>query len=666
MIIDELVLYNFGAYQGRQVFELTPPSSEKPVTLIGGMNGGGKTTFLDAIQLLLYGKRANCSNRGNQAYDEFLADSIHRNAPQAEGAAIEMTFRHHSDGAEQEFKVRRSWYPTEKSVSESVEVAKNGELDEVITENWDEYVEEFIPLGISQLFLFDGEKIARFAELENSTDLLRSAIYTLLGLDIVDQLSTDLVALSRRKQSEMKTEEEQEKIEEAREEVERLEDELDRVTQKRGEVQKDLDKRQKQLEDIENKYRREGGELYEKQQELEQERKEVVRELEAVKDELRDLAAGAAPMLLVTDLLDDVAEQDENEQEAMKAEILSDTLEDRDQELLDEVKDEVGLGDDKTGAIAELLERDRRERTEARQNERYLQLHEDARHQLETLLKRDLDTAEQDVAETLDRADELSDELLKVDRKLAAVPDRDAIANLIEKREEALIDIEELETRLAKYDEKLEEVQNKYEEARSEVVRMIEKEVDRDFEAEAAKRIVEHSDKVRDTLDDFRQKVVERHVERIEDLVLESFRTLMRKEDLIDEVSIDTSHFEVALFDEKGREFPPKRLSAGERQLFAVSLLWGLARASGRPLPTVIDTPLGRLDSSHRMHLVKRYFPNASHQVILLSTDEEIYGEYYEELKSDIGHEYMLDHDDEKKITEVREGYFEELSRNVA
>ena len=65
-------------------------------------------------------------------------------------------------------------------------------------------------------------------------------------------------------------------------------------------------------------------------------------------------------------------------------------------------------------------------------------------------------------------------------------------------------------------------------------------------------------------------------------------------------------------------------MSAGEKQLLAISLLWGLARVSEKHLPVAIDTPLARLDSSHRQNLIERYFPTASHQVILLSTDTEI------------------------------------------
>ena len=74
MILDTIILENFGAYGGRQEAVLTPEDG-KPVILFGGMNGGGKTTLLDAIQLAFYGPKARLSNRG-RGYRDYLRDSI--------------------------------------------------------------------------------------------------------------------------------------------------------------------------------------------------------------------------------------------------------------------------------------------------------------------------------------------------------------------------------------------------------------------------------------------------------------------------------------------------------------------------------------------------------------------------------------------------------------
>jgi DNA sulfur modification protein DndD len=170
--------------------------------------------------------------------------------------------------------------------------------------------------------------------------------------------------------------------------------------------------------------------------------------------------------------------------------------------------------------------------------------------------------------------------------------------------------------------------------------------------------MLKHSSKVRDTLGAFRTRVVRKHIQRMEGLMLESFQKLLRKTDLVTGLSINPETFEPSLTGRDGKVLSIERLSAGERQLLATSLLWGLARASGRPVPTIIDTPLGRLDSSHRKHLVERYFPSASHQVLLLSTDEEIVGQYHEALTPCISRSYLLKHDEKAGQTRVQEGYF--------
>ncbi|ANV89128.1 hypothetical protein AWQ22_16190 (plasmid) [Picosynechococcus sp. PCC 7117] len=62
MIFKTLILENFGPYSGRQTLDLTPTETS-PIILIGGMNGGGKTTLMDALRLVLYGQQAQCSTR---------------------------------------------------------------------------------------------------------------------------------------------------------------------------------------------------------------------------------------------------------------------------------------------------------------------------------------------------------------------------------------------------------------------------------------------------------------------------------------------------------------------------------------------------------------------------------------------------------------------------
>ena len=99
-------------------------------------------------------------------------------------------------------------------------------------------------------------------------------------------------------------------------------------------------------------------------------------------------------------------------------------------------------------------------------------------------------------------------------------------------------------------------------------------------------------------------------------------------------------------------------LSAGERQMLALSILWGLALASNRKLPNIIDTPLARLDSAHRKNIINNYLPNASEQMIVLSTDEEIDQVLLEGVKPHLSRCYQLVYSDKTQSTNVTEGYF--------
>ena len=145
-----------------------------------------------------------------------------------------------------------------------------------------------------------------------------------------------------------------------------------------------------------------------------------------------------------------------------------------------------------------------------------------------------------------------------------------------------------------------------------------------------------------------------------------AFRRLARKDDMVARATIDTRKFTVKLLDRRGVEIEKSKLSAGERQIYAIAMLEALARTSGRRLPVVIDTPLGRLDSHHRANLVRDYFPRISHQVILLSTDTEVDEAFYKELSPHISHAYEICFDDRKRSAHLKEGYFWRKCAKVA
>jgi DNA sulfur modification protein DndD len=121
----------------------------------------------------------------------------------------------------------------------------------------------------------------------------------------------------------------------------------------------------------------------------------------------------------------------------------------------------------------------------------------------------------------------------------------------------------------------------------------------------------------------------------------EALRELWNKTDRLVGVEVSFAERRIALLDAFG-EIRKSDLSAGEKQLFAVAFIYALAKLSGRLMPFVIDTPLGRLDQQHRRRFVAGFLPNASHQVILLSTDTEIIGPLYDDIRALIAHHHEL------------------------
>ena len=660
MILDEITLYNFGLYSDRQTISLTPASSRKPVVLLGGLNGGGKTTFLDALQLCLFGPHAKISNRGSLAYHEYLSRSIHRGANSPE-AAIEISFRHTNEGREDSYILHRSWHRSNGGCKEVFKVWKNGAPDAALAENWVTQVEDFVPPNIAHLFLFDGEQIEGYASSDHSSELIGAAIQNLLGLDMVDQLEKDLVVYERRKRSETKDDETLARIKTAESQLKDLRQRADELNQERASIKSHgIDRTQRSLSKVEDEYRKLGGDLFDRRIELEQRLTDANRAVQENADVQRETAAGLLPLLLVKPLLESAESRDQHEEECRRARDVSDVLQTRDRATLKELRSQ-SVDEDTLEVLKKFFRDDRAKRRVLGKKETLLDLSPDVRSDLNGLLRGDLEDSAKSASKQQQQQKQLEKTAAHARAEFDSIPSTDTIKDVAEQRDDLKEELVRHKVQYTSLSSEIERLYRDIERKEQALMRMHETDAKAMSESDDRARILRHAAKVRGTLSKFRNAVVERHVRRIEQLVLESYQQLLRKASLVTRLAIDPEKFSITLYGSDGQVLTAERLSAGERQLLGIALLWGLAKASGRPLPTAIDTPLGRLDAGHRMHLVERYLPFASHQVLLLSTDEEIAGDYLDRLKPWIGKSYYLNYDDNAGKTRIVPGYFGEV-----
>jgi DNA sulfur modification protein DndD len=656
MVLEELVLHNFGLYRERQVIDLAPRGPNKPIILFGGMNGSGKTTLLDAIKLVLYGKLAVCSSRRELSYDEFLRRSIHRAAAPEEGATLELRFSHATEGALRTYRVVRSWRATQRSVRESVEVLVDGKKDSALSENWADQVEGFIPSRLSQFFFFDGEKIETLADVENASAVISTALNSLLGLDLVSQLQTDLKVLVGRQKKERDSKSERAELEAIEAELAALQQRYDKAHQNVASIQNKVDGRKKRVDTLEAQFRESGGELYLKRTQLETAKSNLESKLGHARERLRELAYGAAPLLLVRELLDEVAAQAASPITRLREQLLT-VLDDRDQLLLEQAR-RAGAPPEVLAQLEAFLSQDRESRRPVRPPSPELKLTDEAYQVLEGLRGSQLAEVQATASLLTREVASLQQELDEVDRQLALVPDEEAVKGLSRKLDKSRHELAQAHAELTVAEEAYQFLRQDLERKRASHARRLEAGLDQHMEDEDFARIIEHARGVRSIMEQFQARMIDKHLRRIEQLILEGFGNLVRKESLVSQLTIDPSTYNLTLFGSDGRPLSPERLSAGERQLLAVSILWGLARAASRPLPLVIDTPLGRLDSIHRKHLIERYFPYASHQVLLLSTDKEIDEGGLDKLRGAVGHTYRMVFDKREGASHIEKGYF--------
>lgn len=657
MIFDELVLHNFGIYRGERKIALTPLPG-RPIVLFGALNGSGKTTFLEAMQLALYGKGAKPSSRGRLAYHEYLARSINRYVEPSAGAGIQFEFRHLTEGREEKIRLIRTWMLADKGVKEVFEVWRDGLFDSVATERWIEFVEDFIPIQISDLFFFDGEKIESLADPEQSAALLRVGLHSLLGLDLVDQLVRSLGIIERRRKTAKLPLPDRAAIEQLDKEIEALEVKKGDLAQQGGEYRNAVERCEKAASILDKQLETSGGQLFLRRRELEDNYEALKRQQAILAGQLIEMAAGDAPLLLVGDLLRELEQVSTNDFALTMGPEFTKFILRRDRQLLGKLT-ALGVRATHIDAIKAFLKQSKPEAPRRGKHQPVAGI-----PPAKLFIQSEKEDVVSALQEKLAEYEATTRRLEAVERNLAATPQEETVKETIQALEKARSERERASIRKELVDEEYRKVGVELDRKMAQRRTRLEELAEQTFAVATTQRVLRHSTRARETLGTYRDEIAKSHLVRLEGLITECFSQLHRKKLIPHSVTIDRETYELRITEEGGKRVSSSELSAGERQLLAVSVLWALARASGRKLPTVIDTPLGRLDSKHRHYLVQNYFPQASHQVILFSTDEEITSEYYHQLKPAIGREYCIEFDEQSRSSVIVPGYFpqEELA----
>ncbi len=650
MILERLTLSDFRSYRGRHVIELSPRvryGAERPIILFGGLNGAGKTTLMLAIKLALYGRHALGMGTPMSAYHLFLRESVHASSAlmiRSHEASVEIDFVYGKLGNRSHYTVRRSWSMPGRRVQEDLFVCQDGKTLSLSAQACQGFLNELVPIGVSDLFFFDGEKIAELAE-DETGGTLRDAIQQLLGLHLVERLRGDLRVYMLRHSGSSAKRDGSVELDRTQADYERLLAEIDAEQDELLRAQEQLDGLVAEHDRLDLRLSERGGDWGVSRESWRAKATDLTNELMKSERELRDELAGIYPLGLarkallpavqaVASALNTRTRADANDLLASFAATLKDELDGSAAETIDQLLN---------AALRPVPPPETR-----------LDVSHTALARMEHAIRHAIPESEARVERLLQRIEATHGELADAALRFEQAPDEATLADDVSRLAELAKEVRDAAVDVAV---RKRELKTHYRIAIGKARALRDNHTARSEQEETAQPL-EYAERSRRLLKDFRRVKARRTIEELEFEFGTAFHELARKDDLVANARIDPLNFTVKLLNREGRELRKAQLSAGEKQIYAIAMLDALARTSGRRLPVVVDTPLGRLDSQHRSNLVTSYFPRASHQVILLSTDVEVDESFYTTLSPCISHAFEIRYDDAEHASSLHEGYF--------
>lgn len=647
MIIKRLTLNNFGVYAGQNSFEFT---SDKPIVLVGGMNGRGKTTFLEAILLALYGSNSIAYKESNYStYGKYLRSYINKSS-WSQQASVELEFVM-SESTGREYVINRKWDSLSRRTAETITVKENGQYSEFLTKNWAMFIENILPSALSSFYFFDGEKIAELA-VDDTNVQMKESIRSMLGISVLDVLKNDLGRVLRKSSKKTTHGRAGMDLEKLRQKKEELEIALQKTDKDIEKITQDVAKKQNEIEELHHQYELKGGDVFEQRKALMQKRSDLLAEIDQNQALLIDASADALPLVLVKDLILDIKLQAEDEHNDLIMQQAMGQIE----ILLQEYSVQHTESYPHNKAFVNFV----KEMSEAAATEPLYGVSDHALFQLNSLIEEILTQVTSSTKQLLERKGALQKNLDEVESYLSLDINEKVLSELFTDIREQELELVQLNVELTSKQQERTTINGALMAASSEFSKAVEAYLANEELLDDSDRMMRYSNIALHIAEEFTVELQKRKTGVLADTITACYKKLANKKNLIQKIVMDPRSLDIAYLDDLGKNVSKDSLSAGEKQLMVIAILWALAICSKKKLPVIIDTPLSRLDSMHRTSLVTTYFPQASEQTIILSTDSEIDHTYYNMMKESVGDEFTLSYSEETKSTTILKGYFQD------
>lgn len=672
MYLKYIILRDWKAYGGESKIEFPPPTRKRNVVIIGAPNGFGKTSILEALLFGLYGRDAlplvarankNFEREIDKGYPSFLQRAIHAQALNEgrQSMTVELGFEDlESDAGTDQLSISRTWYfKTDGTFrEEQVQVFLGAERRPLraprLEDDADDYfrgriAQETLPAHLAQFFLFDGEQVQRLAQADMAQQV-RLGIEGMLGASALRTLATDLQNYARDRRNRLRDVSSDDALEHTRNELEALQAELDKLAAEQSALAAELPTLVKRRDELSLKLQSLQGGNVANVKELQRNKDAIETELARLKEELSHLLTNELSLAIAGRKLRESVKRRLTQEKELSA--WEGGIQNSARQLARFTEEFEKAGPSFSPELTTTQFSTLKSRIAAAWQEMWHPPPDACASFYRHSYLADADRLW--VSERLNDIDELGQsgiqDLLynisgseadrsRVDQQISTFEAiGPALNSLIEQLQTAMAECSEKTTRKGQVERELTALRSQVHDKKAEFQRLSAK-----YESarpDLAKITV--AERIAGMLPAFIEETTGNWVALIAEHMTEAYREIAHKQ-VIQRVEIDRD-CRVRLLTRGGLDYRSLDASAGEDQVFSFALISAIARAAEIRFPIVIDTPLARLDKEHRLNILKHFTQRAGEQIILLSQNTEVVGEYLDAVKGRLAKTFIIDH----------------------